>query len=81
MKNASSMSDGEKIALGIGAAIALGGVGYLIYKSSAGSSSASPGNVTLGPGGSSAPGLPAATAANDFEAGAGENAPLVPTGT
>ena len=96
-----AMSDGTKIAIALGGAVVLGGIGYLIYKQQSASASMGTGgagggtltsgaqSTVLGAGGSSTP-LPAAegtpsvdssgaTTQNDFEAGAGENAPLVPT--
>ncbi len=71
------------ILIGLGVLV-VGGVGYALYKANQASSSASSGgsttspaqSYTLGPGGS---GTPLPTTTNDFEAGAGANAPLVPT--
>jgi hypothetical protein len=79
----SGMSDGAKIALTVGGVAALAGIGYLIYKSTSSSSASNTltsgtQSTTLGPGGSSTP-LPTATSSNDFEAGVGTDAPLVPT--
>jgi hypothetical protein len=85
MENASKssgMSDGTKVALAIGGAALLAGIGYLVYKSTSSSSSSSStltsGNQStlLGPGGSTTP----LGSGNQFEAAAGTDAPLVPTG-
>lgn len=87
----SGMSDGTKIALALVGAAALGGIGYLIYKStSAGSSTLTSGNQStlLGPAGSSgalAPaaqigGITAPLPTNQYEAGPGATDPLVATG-
>lgn len=78
----SGMSDGTKIALALVGAAALGGIGYLIYKSTSSSSSSSStltsGNQStlLGSGGSTTP----LGSGNQFEAGAGPDAQLVATG-
>lgn len=87
----SGMSDGAKVALAVGGVAVLAGIGYLVYKSTSSSSSSSSTltsgaqTTTLGPGGSNVP-LPGAGAGTDttptqYEAGAGPDAPLVPTAT
>jgi len=68
------------ILIGLGVLV-VGGVGYALYKASSasnGSITSPTQSYTLGPGGSGTP-LSGATSTNDFEAGAGANAPLVPT--
>lgn len=76
----SGMSDGTKVALAIGGAALLAGIGYLVYKSTSSSSSSTltSGNQStlLGPGGSTTP----LGSGNQFEAAAGQDAPLVATG-
>jgi hypothetical protein len=76
MENASKssgMSDGTKVALAIGGAALLAGIGYLVYKSTSSSPSSS---STLTSGNQST----LLGSGNQFEAAAGTDAPLVPTG-
>jgi hypothetical protein len=87
------LSTGQKYAIVGVAAVAVGLVGYYVYESQASASTSSGGSTTggpysttlgssggpysttLGPGGSTTP----LAQTNDFEAGSGANAPLVPT--
>jgi len=87
------ISSGQTVALiGLGVVL-VGAIGYLVYRSqsspsptASGGGAPLPGSQTgygtyMGPGGSSSDGLPSASSSgNDYEAAAGPDAQLVPTG-